>query len=163
MIVFLALKLSSSIYKQDTVMIKWLVILFTIIPLVELTLLIIIGQHVGVIYTILMLLVTGLLGAWFARQQGFYVITRIQMEISQGRMPTDSLLDGLLVFTGALLLITPGLLTDVAGFTLLVPFSRAVIRKRLRQVIQQRMQRGSASTHIYIRPDDWSSRDGKGM
>ncbi|MBN2007776.1 membrane protein FxsA [candidate division KSB1 bacterium] len=136
-----------------------LFVLFTVIPLLELALLIKVGEHIGAGNTIMIVIVTGILGAYFARQQGFYVISRIQQDMAQGRMPTDSLLDGLMVFAGALLLITPGLVTDLLGFAFLVPASRTVIREWIRRYIQRRMQHGSGSTRVNISQDDWSSDD----
>ncbi len=117
-----------------------LLLLFTIVPLIELSLLIQLGQHFGVGNTILLVITTGVLGAYYARQQGFYVISRIQQEMAQGQMPGDSLLDGLLVFAGALFLITPGLITDVFGLALLVPVSRQLVRRYVKEYIRRRIR-----------------------
>ena len=133
-------------------MLTRLILLFTVIPLIELALLIELGQYMGVGNTIALVIVTGVFGAYFARQQGFFVFSRIQQDMAQGIMPTESLLDGLMVFAGALLLITPGLLTDVLGFSLLLPASRKVIRERVRRYIQQRIQFKSSSTQY--NPED---------
>ncbi len=106
-----------------------LLLLFTIVPLVELYLLITIGGVIGVVPTIAIVIGTGVLGAWLARWQGLAVLRRIQDEMAAGRLPTDALIDGLLVLVAAAMLLTPGLLTDTTGFFLLIPGSRAVVRR----------------------------------
>ncbi len=115
-----------------------LLLLFTVVPLVELYLLITIGGVIGVVPTIAIVIGTGVLGAWLARWQGLAVIRRISDEMADGRIPTDALIDGLLVLVAAAVLLTPGLLTDTAGFVLLVPSSRAVVRKAVAAAIAKR-------------------------
>jgi len=117
-----------------------LLLLFTIVPLIELYLLITIGGVIGVVPTIAIVLGTGILGAWLARWQGLAVLRRVNEEMAAGRLPTDALIDGLLVLVAAAVLLTPGLLTDTAGFVLLVPASRAVIRKAVAAAIARRVQ-----------------------
>jgi UPF0716 protein FxsA len=106
-----------------------LFLLFTIVPLIELMLLIKIGGVIGVAPTIVIVIGTGVLGAWLARWQGLAVLRRIGDEMAAGRLPTDALIDGLLVLVAAAMLLTPGFLTDTAGFLLLVPGTRAIVRR----------------------------------
>jgi len=106
-----------------------LLLLFTLVPLVELYLLIKLGALVGVVPTIALVVFTGVLGAWLARVQGLSVLRRLGADLGEGRMPTDALIDGLLILVAGAVLLTPGLLTDALGFLLLVPQSRAVVRK----------------------------------
>lgn len=119
-----------------------LLLLFTIIPLVELYILIKIGSYFGVMTTILLIIGTGVLGAYLARQQGFKVWLNIQNEIGQGKFPADDLLDGLLLLIAGVVLLTPGLLTDLMGFTILFPVTRRSIRlwvkKKLSEMIQNK-------------------------
>jgi UPF0716 protein FxsA len=119
-----------------------LLLLFTIIPLVELYLLITIGGVIGVVPTIAIVVGTGVLGAWLARWQGLAVLRRIQDEMAAGRLPTDALIDGLLVLVAAAMLLTPGLLTDAAGFLLLVPGTRAMVRRVVAAAIARKVQAG---------------------
>jgi UPF0716 protein FxsA len=119
-----------------------LLLLFTIVPLVELYLLITIGGVIGVVPTIAIVVGTGVLGAWLARQQGLAVLRRIQDEMAAGRLPTDALIDGLLVLVAAGMLLTPGLLTDTAGFLLLVPGSRAMVRRTVAAAMARKTQSG---------------------
>ncbi len=106
-----------------------LFLLFTIIPLIEIWVLIQVGQQIGAFDTIALIILSGIIGAFLARSQGFYIISKIQHELSQGQMPTESLTDGLIILVGAVLLITPGFVTDVMGFLLLVPQTRVFVKK----------------------------------
>ena len=120
-----------------------LFLLFTVIPLIELYLLIRIGTWIGALPTVLIVLTTGFVGAWLARLQGFQVWSRIQTEINQGRFPGDPLLDGLLLLAAGLLLITPGVLTDVLGFALIIPASRIPIRRAVARRLRRMIDRGT--------------------
>ena len=108
-----------------------LVLLFTLVPLAELYLLLVTGRWLGVPATIALVLFTGALGAWLARSQGVATFARVRSQLAEGAMPTDALADGLLILVAGAVLLTPGLLTDVCGFLLLVPVSRAQIRRWL--------------------------------
>lgn len=113
-----------------------LVVLFIAVPLVELYLLFRINDLTGsAITTISLILFTGFLGAWLAKQQGISTLTRIQRALGEGRMPAQELVDGgMILFAGALLL-TPGVLTDAFGFSLLMPPCRSFYRKILKQYL----------------------------
>jgi UPF0716 protein FxsA len=102
-----------------------LLLLFIGVPLIELSLLLTVGRRIGVVPTLLVILVTGALGAFHARRQGFVVLARFQEALAQGRLPHRELVEGLLVLVAAAFLLTPGFLTDAAGFALLVPALRA--------------------------------------
>ncbi|MBI1313256.1 hypothetical protein GC176_18345 [bacterium] len=110
----------------------WLLLLFIVTPLVELWLLILVGEQVGATATIAIVLVTGTIGATLSRRQGLRTWGAIQEQLQQGKLPTDDLLDGLMIFIAGLLLITPGILTDIVGFSLLIPLVRRGLRWRLR-------------------------------
>jgi UPF0716 protein FxsA len=117
-----------------------LLLLFTVVPLIELFLLIKIGGVIGVVPTIAIVIGTGVLGAGLARWQGLAVLRRINDDMTAGRLPTDALIDGLLILVAAAVLLTPGLLTDTLGFVLLVPASRAFARKAVAAGIARRVQ-----------------------
>ena len=118
---------------NPTPMLFYLLLLFTVVPLVELAILIWIGNQISLLFTIGLVLATGLVGAALARWQGIYTAFRIRNDLSQGKMPTDSVLDGLLIVVAAALLITPGVLTDLTGFALLIPPLRRFVRERLKK------------------------------
>jgi UPF0716 protein FxsA len=109
-------------------MLAHLFLLFTLVPLVDLYLLFKVGARIGAGLTFGIVVGTGALGAWLAREQGFAVLRRIQEDMTRGVPPTDALLDGALVLAGGVLLITPGFITDAAGFALLVPPVRRAVR-----------------------------------
>lgn len=98
-----------------------LILLFTVVPLLELALLIWMGSHVGVVPTIALVLTTGVLGAALARHQGLATWGRFHAALGAGRLPEKELIEGLLILVAGALLITPGLLTDMTGFLLLIP------------------------------------------
>lgn len=103
-----------------------LVILFTIIPLLELYLLIKAGSIIGGSNTILIVILTGIVGAAFAKSQGYSTIMNIREKISLGQIPGNELVQGILILAGGITLLTPGFITDLAGFTLLIPWTRKI-------------------------------------
>lgn len=105
-----------------------LLLLFILVPFLELIILIQVGRYLGFWQTVLLLIILGLLGIALVRTQGLSAWHHIRAEIAAGHPPGEALLDGLLVLAAGLLLITPGLLTDAAGLLLLLPPVRAVAR-----------------------------------
>jgi len=130
-------------------MLIYLILLFTVVPLVELALLIKVGQHVGISNTIAIVLFTGVVGAIMARSQGFSILMRIQQDLEKGMMPTEKLFDGLLILCAGILLITPGLVTDMIGFFLLIPYGRMLIKLWLRSKIRKALQEGKTVTFVH--------------
>jgi UPF0716 protein FxsA len=108
-----------------------LLLLFTLVPLIELFLLVKLGTVIGIGATVLIVICTGVLGAGLARWQGLGVLRRLTEDMNHGRLPADALIDGLLILIAGAVLLTPGLITDAFGFLLLVPRGRAVVRRRL--------------------------------
>ena len=101
-----------------------LILLFTLLPLIDLAILLKIGSYIGFKYTLAIVIATGFIGAYLARMEGRYIITRIRSDISQGRMPADELMGGLCVIIGGAFLLAPGLITDTLGFFLVLPITR---------------------------------------
>lgn len=120
-----------------------LALLFVLIPVVELMLLIRIGQWAGLWPTLTLVVVTGVAGAALARAEGLRVLFRFQEELGQGRIPGQALQDAIAVLVGGAFLLTPGILTDVAGFTLLLPPTRRWIQGRVRGALERRMREGA--------------------
>ncbi len=102
-----------------------------VVPLLELFLLVKLGTVIGIGATVVIVICTGVLGAWLARWQGLGVLRRLTEDLNQGRLPADALIDGLLILIAGAVLLTPGLITDALGFLLLVPQGRAVVRSRV--------------------------------
>ncbi len=124
-----------------------LLLLFIVLPAVELGLLIEIGQRIGTLETLALIVVTGIVGASMARSQGLSLLSRVREQISAGEMPADSLLDGLMILIASALLVTPGVFTDAFGFLCLIPAFRALLKRELvrrfrRAVEENRVQVG---------------------
>ena len=111
---------------------------FTIIPIIEIYLLIEIGSMFGALTAVTLVILTGFLGAFLARMQGLQTLYRIQESLREGRMPSGELLDALLIVIAGLVLLTPGFLTDSVGFLLLIPATRNSIKSWLRRQIELR-------------------------
>jgi UPF0716 protein FxsA len=116
-----------------------LVLLFVLVPLVELVLLLQLAEAITWWRTLAIVLATGVVGAWLARHEGFRVVRRIQEELAAGRMPAGAMVEGVLVLVSGALLITPGILTDLCGFLLLVPPLRRVVARRLMGAFRSRV------------------------
>lgn len=119
-----------------------LFLVFLIVPIIEIYLLIKVGQVIGGLQTVAALVLMSLLGAYLMRSQGGKVLARIRDELSQGRLPAAQLLDGALIFIGGVLLTTPGFFTDFIGIFFLVPATRAMIKAWLGHWLQSRISRG---------------------
>jgi UPF0716 protein FxsA len=118
-----------------------LLLLFIALPAAELALLIEIGARVGTAATLGLIVVTGIVGASLARQQGLRVIGTLQQELTEGRLPATSLVDGLMILVASALLVTPGILTDAVGFAFLVPsfrrFARGLLLRRFERAVRE--------------------------
>ena len=136
-----------------------LLLLFTVVPMVELGLLIQLHSVIGLAPTIAIVLLTGFAGAAIARWQGLATLRRVQAEMADGRVPTGPLVDGLLILVAGAVLLTPGLITDAVGFLLLVPPTRAAVRRGLVQAFRRRM---TAHGSVVIDADWSSGGDGGG-
>jgi len=112
-------------------MVLKLLLLFILVPLVELSLLIEIGRLIGTLNTLTIVVCTGILGAFLARHEGLGVLYQIRTELASGRLPASQIVDGVIILLAGAVLITPGVLTDALGFLCLIPASRNVIKKML--------------------------------
>jgi len=118
-----------------------LFLLFTITPIVELYLLIRIGGAIGVLPTIAIVVLTGLIGAWLARMEGARAWRDLRRSLSGAQFPGDAILNGVSVFIGGAFLLTPGVLTDILGIALLVPATRRPILRIVRERFRKRLER----------------------
>lgn len=118
---------------------KVLFLLFTLVPVAEIALLLRVGELVGGLPTVALVILTGLLGAALAKHEGLRVISDWQGALAEGRMPSEGVASGLLVLVGGVLLVTPGLLTDVVGFSLLIPQTRRVAERWLKAFVARRI------------------------
>jgi UPF0716 protein FxsA len=125
-----------------------LVVVFTALPLLELYVLIKVGGYLGAALTVALVFGTGILGAYLARREGWRVWQRVLDDLDSGVAPTENLLDAALVLAAGLLLITPGLITDLAGLGLLLPPLRAVVGTYLRRRLERYVMRSAVEVRF---------------
>lgn len=116
---------------------------FTLIPVIELYLLIKIGAVIGGFNAILIVIATGFFGAWLARMEGMQTMLRVRSSLNQGIMPADDLIDALIILIAGIILITPGFLTDVGGLLLLWPVTRKQFKIILTKKFNEMQSRGT--------------------
>ena len=137
-------------------MFGWLVLLFVFVPLADLALLIKVGAVLHLVPTVALVITTGLLGAGLARRQGLRTLAAINSELGAGHVPTDQLIEGLMILLAGAVLITPGVLTDLMGLALLIPPVRRVFRAALIRHFKSRIAAGQirvSSTFTQQGPD----------
>ena len=138
-------------------MFRFLLLLFILLPITELVILLQVhqlmaahwGHGISLLITVSTIIVTGILGAALARQQGMSVIRNLRQHVGEGRMPGQPLMDGALVLIGAALLLTPGYLSDLIGLSLLIPFSRAGYRSLLNRWFQHKLRVGDWKASVF--------------
>jgi UPF0716 protein FxsA len=113
-------------------------ILFIVVPIVELYIIIQVGQLIGMVPTLLLLVADAVLGSLLLRQQGRGAWQRFNQALQERRFPGREVADGLMIAIGGTLLLTPGFITDVFGLILLIPPTRAVVRRLMRTFIGRR-------------------------
>jgi len=124
-----------------------LFLVFTIVPIIEVWLLIKVGRVIGALPTVAILLAISLVGAWLARSQGFLTVTAIRDELAAGRLPAAHFLDGALILAGGILLLTPGFFTDFIGLFFLIPATRKLLKRWLRSWLERKLLRGGFVIH----------------
>jgi UPF0716 protein FxsA len=117
-----------------------LLLLFTVVPIVELYLLISIGQLLGAVPTLAIVLVTGLIGAGLAKHEGIRVLRTWQGALARGEVPQEGVVSSLLVLVGGVLLVTPGVLSDIVGLALLIPGTRRAVARMIQRRVQERFE-----------------------
>ncbi|MCA1944133.1 MAG: FxsA family protein [Desulfovibrio sp.] len=115
---------------------------FTLIPVLELYLLVKVGSSIGALTTVAIVIFSGIAGAWLARREGMNVVLRIREQLNRGVMPAGELMDAACVLVAALLLVTPGFITDILGLALLVPAARALLKVQLIRWFERAVERG---------------------
>ena len=106
---------------------------FTIIPFIEIYLLIKLGSYLGAFNTVIIVILTAFFGALLARYQGFQTMLRVRESLERGEMPAEELMDALLILLAGIVLLTPGFLTDLAGLVILIPSTRLMFKRWLRK------------------------------
>jgi UPF0716 protein FxsA len=124
-----------------------LVLLFIVVPIAELAVVIQVGQQIGVLWTVALLVADSILGAVLMRSQGRTAWRRFNEAVAAGKVPAREVLDGALVIFGGLLLLTPGFITDFLGILLLIPPTRALVRAALARRLTHRMVVSMSGPH----------------
>lgn len=149
-------------------MLAILILLFTVVPLIEIYFLIQAADILGGGNTFLFVILTGIIGAYLAKSQGRTLLLTIQSKLSQNLLPTDEMIQGFMVLVGGILLVTPGFLTDILGFTLVLPFTRWLFVAIVKRALLQKMKSGqfkvytqhaNYSTNRDQRPSESNIRD----
>jgi UPF0716 protein FxsA len=110
---------------------RFMFALFIIVPIIEMVVLIQVGQEIGALWTIALVLITAFIGINLLRYQGLATLSRANWRIQAGEIPAQEILEGILLAVGGALLLTPGFVTDAVGFLLLLPLSRQLMASRL--------------------------------
>lgn len=118
----------------------WLLaLLFIGVPLLELIVIVRVGQTIGVGWTILLLIVDSIVGAWLLKREGGRALTALGAAFSSGRMPAREIADGMLILVGGVLMLTPGFVSDVLGFLCILPMTRPLARGLLTRFVAARL------------------------
>ena len=128
-------------------MVAKLFLLFTLVPLTELYILLEIGSYLGALNTILLIIFTGILGAYLARMEGIRTVQQISQNLATGVVPAEEMVDAVLIFVAGVLLVTPGVITDVIGFSLLIPYTRTIFKRWLRKKFDRMVASGNFQVH----------------
>ena len=122
---------------------RYMLFLLIVVPALEIGLLILSGNTFGVPATILMIIATGILGAYLAKRQGLQAIQNVQEQIRYGQVPGDAIIDGLCILVGGVVLLTPGFITDALGFLLLFPQTRKILKPLILKVFKKWIDNGN--------------------
>ena len=130
-------------------MFRFVIIIMIGVPALEIWGLVKAAQFIGAWQTIIAVIATGIIGAYLAKREGLKTWLRAQDELNRMQIPNQAILDGISIFSGGLLLLTPGFFTDTIGFLLILPFSRYSIQFYLKKWLANKLKNGSF--HFYYR------------
>ncbi|MEI2664687.1 FxsA family protein [Rossellomorea sp. LJF3] len=122
---------------------RYMLLLLIIIPALEIGLLVLSGQAIGLVPTVLLIITTGILGAYLAKKQGIETIRKAQRDMQYGQMPGEAIMDGLCILVGGILLLTPGFVTDSFGFLLLLPPTRRMFKPFFFRLFKRWINKGN--------------------
>lgn len=148
-------------------MLPFIFLALVLVPIAEIAVFIKVGGLIGVLPTVALVIAISIYGAWLLRHQGLQTFTRVQAALNRGEMPVGEMLDGFLLVLAAVLMLAPGLLTDAAGFMLLIPAVRKAFRPMLARWASARATTAVFHTdfgaHSGQRSDEWERTvDGRG-
>ena len=126
---------------------RFLLLLFIVVPAIEVTLLAQVVGWLGGLNTLLIVVLTGIVGAALAKRQGLGILRQLQQETASGQLPAGALVDGVIVLLAGALLVTPGVLTDAVGFLCLVPRFRDVVKAGLDRYVRHLVEQNQLHIH----------------
>jgi UPF0716 protein FxsA len=121
----------------------WVALAFLLTPIVEIYVIVQVGQEIGAWQTVGLLLIESAIGVWLLKREGRRTWQELRLALNQARVPAKELADAALVLIGGTLLVTPGFVTDVVGFFCVLPFTRPLARRLLLAYISRRVARGT--------------------
>ena len=124
-----------------------LIAAFILVPIVEIYVIIQVGQVIGALWTILLLIADSIFGSWLVKHEGRRAWEALTIAIQSGRMPAKELADGALILVGGTLMISPGFVTDVVGILLILPFTRPLARRLLTRYVTRRFAQVRYDAH----------------
>ncbi|MGF3103995.1 FxsA family protein [Rossellomorea aquimaris] len=122
---------------------RYILLLLIIVPALEIGLLVLSGQAFGLIPTVLLIITTGILGAYLAKKQGMETLRKAQQDMQYGQLPGDAIIDGLCILVGGVVLLTPGFITDAIGFLLLLPPTRKMFKPFIYKLFKRWVNNGN--------------------
>lgn len=140
-------------------MAAFFILVFLVVPLVELYVLIQVGSAIGALPTVALLVLMGVVGGWLMKREGLGVIRRVQSQLRTGHVPAAEVVDGFLILFGGALMLTPGFLSDALGLALLIPPVRALVRRGLARRLRRRLA-DQGSRRLHDRDDEGRGASG---
>ncbi len=126
-----------------------LFLIFAVIPVIELALLIKVGSIIGTLNTVIIVILTAIIGAYLVKLEGLGVMYRIQQNMQEGIFPAEELINGMMILIAGALLLTPGFFTDVIGFLMVFPVSRNFIKKIAGRYIEKNISSTDVRIHRF--------------
>ena len=123
-----------------------LLVLMLVVPILELWVIVQVAGEIGALNTIGVLILISIAGAWLLKREGMAAWRRLQASLASGRMPTNEVADGALILLGGALLLTPGFISDLVGVVMLLPPSRAAVKRGLRRAASRWIERRSGGS-----------------
>lgn len=117
---------------------RWILLAIVLLPIVEIAVLIMVGQSIGLWWTLALIVAVAVLGTWLARRESGRTYRALQQAVNSGRMPADEVTDAILLMVGGFLLLLPGFVSDVLALILVLPFTRPMARRLLQAVVASR-------------------------
>ena len=122
----------------------WFFVLLISIPVLEAIVIVKLVHSAGLLNALMLVFITGVVGVGLARSQGFRIVREIQIDLAVGRMPAPRMIDGVMILVAGALLITPGLITDLVGFALLIPGVRQIARHAMHLRVEKWLREGNS-------------------